>query len=219
MNPVKQNIMLMLRYEIAFQPTSQRGGSMHVNVRAHTIHTYTHTHTLYLPFNSKGGIWFSFGVWKTHCSVCAAAGPIMISMQIYIWLLSYLCFVKWCEFYFSISCCQQVASLWILRWKMLILLLRFQRVTIWQPIYNPVCACVYVCVREKVCVWSLLKVSQAVLSMALTIPPPCGRSWGAVCIAWPSSWTFFMSCWCHRKEVKAPPEACKVVRRLSQSYI
>lgn len=60
--------------------------------------------------------------------------------------LLYLCFVDCGEFESIISCCQQVALLWALLWKMLILLPHFLRcVTIWQPIYNWVCVCVCVC--------------------------------------------------------------------------
>lgn len=64
------------------------------------IWMYVHTHrrslrtpTVYLPSKSTRGFWLYLGLLKAHCSACTAAGPIMISMQIYIWLLLYLCFV------------------------------------------------------------------------------------------------------------------------------
>lgn len=151
--------------------------------RTHT-HTYIRTQSLYLPSKSTGHFWLYLGVWKTHRGVCAAAGPIMISMQMYVWLLLFLSFVEWGELYFSISCCQQVALLWILLWKTLILLLHLlQRVTIWQPIYN--CECV--CAGVEAGLRSVKLCSLWPLPCRLPVEGPGG----AACIAWPSSQTFF----------------------------
>ena len=151
-----------------------------------------------------GGLLALFSVWRTYRGVCMAAGPIMISMQIYIWLLSYSCFVEWGEFFFSISLCQQVAPLWgPLNPENADITAAFSTACDNMTTHLQLCVCVCVCVCVS---WSLFKVSQAVLSMAFTVPsPPVEGPAERATLRDRVHGHFFMSCWCHgkKKEVKA----------------
>lgn len=177
---------------------------MCVHTQAQSSHSHSistiqiHTGFLALFRSIKDALQCMHGSWSNHDKYA--------NLHLITFILV-LC--RWGEFYFSISCCQQAALLWILLWKMLILLLHFlQRMTIWQPIYS------------WMCVWcsrSQFKVSQTVLSVAFTILPPCGGSWRAACSLWPSSCTFFMPWCCHRKKkLKASGLATRDLQMLSE---